>query len=92
MAGVAQLGRDPQILASVGVVAAEAARRMAQRAPRQTGGAAASIHAEPDPAMPGYRVGWDVRHFYLSFAELGTEDQPARPFARPTADEFNSRR
>lgn len=92
-AALAQLASDPQVLAAVGEFAEDqVAARMRARADSVLGGSSAgpeSIHAEPapDPA-DGFRVSWDRRHFYLSFAELGTEHEPARPFARPTADEF----
>lgn len=89
---VKALARDPGVLRQTGVTADEAARRIAGRAPRNTGAAARSIHAEPDLDGAGFRVGWDREHFYLSFAELGTEHQPATPFARPVADEINRSR
>jgi HK97 gp10 family phage protein len=85
------LGTDPGVLAGVGLIAEAAAAVMRERAPKDTGEGAASIHAEPDPDEPGFRVGWDPDSFYLLFHEYGTEHQPARPFARPTADEFNRR-
>lgn len=92
LSAVAALARDPQVLQDMQEVADAVAERMRQRAPRDTGAGAASIRAEFDAAIPGYRVGWDEQHFYLGFYETGTEHQPARPFARPTADEFTSRR
>lgn len=91
-AAVRRLDRDPAVLRQVQAVAEEAADRIEARAPKRTGGGARSVHSEPDPTQPGFRVGWDRQHFYLSFAELGTEDQPARPFARPVADEINRSR
>lgn len=90
-AAIDALASDPEVLAGVGEVADRVAERMAARAPKDTGGGAESIHAEPDPDEPGFRVGWDQDHFYLGFHELGTEHQPARPFARPAADEFGAR-
>ena len=68
-------------LLDVGDQVAEAA---AQRAPKRTGAGAASIHAElaDVDGQPECRVSWDEDHFYLAFHELGTEDQPARPFLR----------
>lgn len=89
---VKALEHDPRVVAQTGRNAAEVARRIAARAPRDTGAGASSIHAEPDPQGRGFRVGWDKAHFYLSFAELGTERQPATPFARPVADEINRSR
>lgn len=90
-AAIETLVSDPEVLRGVGEVADQVAERMAARAPKDTGGGADSIHAEPDPDEPGFRVSWDEDHFYMSFHELGTEHQPARPFARPAADEFGGR-
>jgi HK97 gp10 family phage protein len=89
-AAIDALASDPQVLAAVGEIADAVADRMRERAPKDTGAGAESIHAEPAPdAADGFRVSWDEDHFYMGFAELGTEHQPATPFARPTADEFN---
>jgi HK97 gp10 family phage protein len=85
------LDSDPGILAAVEQVAEAAAELMRKRAPKDTGEGAESIHVEPDDDEPGFRIGWDPDHFYMLFPEFGTEHQPARPFMRPTADEFNSR-
>lgn len=86
------LASDPRILAAIDdQVNPEIVARMRHRAPKDTGGGAESIHAEPDPDEPGFRIGWDEDHFYMSFHEFGTQHQPAQPFARPTADEFNRR-
>lgn len=85
---VRALESDPAVLAAVGDAADAVAERMRQRAPKATGAGARSIHAEPDPDEPGFRVSWDRDHFYMAFAELGTERQAATPFARPAADEF----
>lgn len=92
LAAVKALDRDRDVLQTLQAPADAAAAMMARRAPKDTGGGARSIHAELDPGLPGWRVGWDKAHFYLSFAELGTEHQPARPFARPVADEINRAR
>jgi len=88
-AAIDALSKDPAMLAALHAVAEAAAERMRQRAPTSTGAGAASIHAEPDPDGESYRVGWDRDHFYMSFVEFGTESDHARPFARPTVDEFN---
>ncbi len=83
------LASDGAVLAAIDEqVATPLAERMADAAPKDTGAGAASIASRPDPDTPGFRVGWDREHFYLSFHELGTAQQPARPFARPAADEF----
>ena len=90
-AALDSLATDPGVLAGVEQVAEAAAGKMRGRAPKDTGEGAASIHVEPDPDDPGFRIGWDPDHFYMLFPEFGTEQQPARPFMRPTADEFNRR-
>ena len=90
-AALKDLERDPTVLAAVGQVAEAAAKKMRNRAPKRTGAGAESIHVEPDEDNPGFRIGWDVQHFYMTFDEFGTQKEPARPFMRPTADEFTSR-
>jgi HK97 gp10 family phage protein len=66
---------------------AEAAKA---RAPRRTGKGADSIHAErTGPAE--YKVSWDQEHFYMQFAELGTEKETARPFLRSALDTIGGR-
>lgn len=86
---------DPDVDAAIGDVADGVAEEIAARARRVLGGSDAgpdSIHAEPAEDGPGFDVSWTEEHFYLSFAELGTEHEQARPFARPVADEINRRR
>jgi HK97 gp10 family phage protein len=71
-------------------------------APADSGEGAASIHGEvhrghdsaahastytPETDAPIGYVSWDQDHFYLLFAEIGTEDQPATPFLRPALDQ-----
>lgn len=90
-AAIKALESDPGVLAGVADVAEAAARVMRNRAPKDTGEGAESIHVEPDPDDPGSRIGWDPDHFYMAFPEFGTEHEPARPFMRPTADDFNRR-
>jgi len=91
-AAIAALASDPNVLAAIDAqINPMVVATMQRRAPKDTGAGAESIHSEPDPDEPGFRIGWDPDHFYLSFHEFGTEHQPARPFARPTADEFNRR-
>ena len=91
-AAVKALQRDPGVLAAVeSQVIPAVVAEMKRRAPKDTGAGAESIGYEPDPDGHGFRVTWDKDHFYMAFPELGTEHQPARPFARPTADDFNRR-
>lgn len=58
-------------------------------APKATGEGAASIHAEIDSDDESVYadVSWDPDHFYMGFAETGTEHQPATPFLRPALDQ-----
>lgn len=67
------------------------AARMRERAPKETGAGAESIDFELDESGEFYRVTWGKDQFYMYFHEVGTIHLVARPFARPTADEFNSR-
>lgn len=62
----------------------------AEYAPKLTGLGAASIHCEVVDinGFPEARVSWTPEHFYLGFAELGTEHQRATPFLRRAADQF----
>jgi HK97 gp10 family phage protein len=60
------------------------------RAPRRTGKGADSIHAERTGPTE-YKVSWDKEHFYMQFAELGTEKEPPRPFLRPALDTIGGR-
>lgn len=56
----------------------------------ETGEGAASIHAEPitdEDGRPAVGVGWDEKHFYMLFGEIGTEHQPATPFLRPALEQ-----
>jgi HK97 gp10 family phage protein len=57
-------------------------------APKRTGAGAASIHAEveSDDQSAYADISWDPQHFYMFFAEVGTEHESARPFLRPALD------
>jgi HK97 gp10 family phage protein len=59
-------------------------------APKDTGAGAASIHCEVIDVngFPEARVSWTPEHFYMGFAELGTQHQRATPFLRRAADSF----
>lgn len=82
-----QILRDPGLDAAVHAAADAVVEDARDRAPKQTGAGAESIHAEQvDETPPTYRVSWDPDHFYMGFHELGTEHEPARPFLRPAAD------
>lgn len=68
----------------------QVAHEAARRAPKRTGAGAKSIHPEvirgPEPEV---RVSWDQQHFYLAWAELGSEHQAPEPFLRPAAHQFD---
>ncbi|MGI8682073.1 MAG: HK97-gp10 family putative phage morphogenesis protein [Mycobacteriales bacterium] len=89
------------LLQEVGDMVAD---RASEHAPKDSGEGAASIHAEvhrgddatafpstftPEDDVPTAYIGWDEDHFYMGFAETGTEHQPARPFLRPALDQTN---
>lgn len=65
------------------------AARAAAKAPKLTGGGAESIQAvvSEDTDGPYVDVSWDSDHYYMRFAETGSEHQPATPFLRPALDE-----
>lgn len=42
----------------------------------------------PADDLPTAYVGWGEEHFYLGFAEVGTEHQAATPFLRPALEQF----
>lgn len=87
---VAAATRGPdveQALLDLGIAVAETAAALA---PKDSGGGASSIRAEVVrvAGVPEVRVSWDRDHFYMAFAEFGTEDQTATPFLRPAAGRF----
>jgi hypothetical protein len=80
-AAVESLTTERLVFLAVGEVADQLAQAIAARAPKRSGDSAASIHAEPAPLpADGYRVSWDRRHFYLSFANTGTRSERSRHF------------
>lgn len=64
---------------------------MRRLAPENTGKGADSIDYELDESGEFWRISWGKAHFYMYFSEVGTDDEPARPFMRPVADRFNTR-
>lgn len=82
--------------AVVGVAGLKAMRSIARQvvprakimAPKDTGEGADSItyrtHRGPDGVS--IRIGWDRKHFYMLFPEIGTSEMPARPFLRPALE------
>lgn len=87
------------LMQEVGEEVAEHARALALT---DDGDGAASIHAETHRGAPSSAfsskytpedeglityVSWDQDHFYMLFAEIGTEHQVATPFLRPALDQ-----
>ncbi len=82
------LDQLPEALAAMLDLGVEVANDAAALAPKRTGAGARSIRAEYATAADGgreVRVSWDRDHFYMGFAEFGTEHQRATPFLRPAA-------
>lgn len=78
--------KDPGVIRRQLELGWEIAGLAARLAPKETGGGAKSIRAEVIRAEDGdeeVRVSWDRDHFYMYFAEVGTQHQSARPFLRP---------
>ncbi len=86
------LDQLPEALAAMLDLGVEVANDAAALAPKRTTLGAQSIRAEyaigPDGRRE-VRVSWDRDHFYMSFAEFGTEHQRATPFLRPAAAKHN---
>ena len=81
------LKRHPQVEHDCEQAALAVVDDAQDRAPKDTGFGASTIHHEPVGDEPStFRVGWSPDAFYLRFHELGSEHQPARPFLRPAAD------
>lgn len=70
--------------------AARVVARAQHDAPKLTGRGAASIHSETftddTGTYEGVGISWDAEHYYMLFAEVGTEHEAARPFLRPAMD------
>lgn len=87
------LDQLPGALAAMLDLGVDVANDAAALAPKRTGAGARSIRAEYAAAVDGgreVRVSWDRDHFYMSFAEFGTEHQRATPFLRPAAAKHNT--
>ncbi|MEV6798541.1 hypothetical protein AB0M91_09355 [Micromonospora rifamycinica] len=87
---IALLGDSAEVGNLTTQVAWGLAREAQAHALRQTGRGAGSIQAWPgrDGTGPYTDVSWDQDHFYMSFAEWGTGDRPARPALRPALDRY----
>lgn len=86
----ADVKTDPAVAAELLQVGDRVARLAADLAPKRTGAGARSIHAELAGAAgdPEVHVSWDRTHFYMLFAEVGTEHERAEAFLRRAANEF----
>lgn len=75
-----------ELLQDIGDGIAELA---ASNAPKLSGAGAASIAAVVSGAGRDKHVdvSWSPEHFYMGFAETGTEHQAATPFLRPALDQ-----
>jgi HK97 gp10 family phage protein len=75
-------------------VALDAGAQMAEYArllaPKLTGEGARSIEAYPGHDAAGWfaDVSWDQTHFYMIFAEYGTQFRPEETFIRPAMDRY----
>lgn len=86
---LADLVEGSEGVAMLQAVGDEIAALAADKAPKRTGQGAASIQAvvSADEVGPHADISWDRDHFYMGFAETGTEHEAARPFLRPALDE-----
>lgn len=86
---VAELADRPEAVAMLEDVGEQVADRARELAPKVTGAGAASIQGQVGSDDEGAYadVSWDQDHFYMGFAELGTEHQPPTPFLRPALDQ-----
>lgn len=90
-AAIEDLGSDEDVQAFLQEeVGDPLAADAADLAPKASGEGAASIQAEVgvDTESAYVDVSWDKDHFYMGFAESGTERQPPTPFLRPALDSF----
>jgi HK97 gp10 family phage protein len=87
---LADLKRDSRTTSAMLQDGWEVARVAALLAPKRTGQSARSIRAElvTVGGVPEVRISWDKDHFWMGFAELGTQHQRATPFLRPAAARY----
>jgi hypothetical protein len=81
-AAIARLAESPAVRTAILDAGQSLVPGAQSRAPKDTGGGAFSIYAEPvlDEGEWTARVSWDREHYYMSFSQLGTRSLPARPF------------
>lgn len=77
-------GQAREAFQRVGDRVADVARHNAPRGHPSHGGAE-SIHAVAVLGPNGWtvQISWDLRHYYMTFSEVGTVHMHARPFLRP---------
>lgn len=91
---VVKFASDPDVmgdLEDIGLLD-EIVAEIKRRAPRDTGEGADTIDWELDESGEFFRISWGKDAFYLYFHEVGTIHLAARPFMRPVADQYTSRR
>lgn len=93
-AAVARFGSDRNLMRDLedSGLLNEIVAEMRRLAPRNSGEGADSIDWEIDESGEFFRIAWGKDHFYMYFHEVGTVHLAARPFMRPVADQYNSRR
>lgn len=91
---VIRFGKDADLLRELedSGLLDEIVAEMQRQAPRDTGEGADSIAWELDESGEFFRISWGKDQFYMYFHEVGTIHLAARPFMRPVAGQFNSRR
>ena len=88
---VRRLVRHPKVRRRLVADVAKIVATAQALAPKDTGGGAASIHAEGPDSQGAWRIGADQEHYYMDLQELGTVDFPPQPFLRPAADRYRKR-
>lgn len=88
-AAIEDLGYDDDVEELLDDITEQVVSLAQEKAPKDTGDGADSIHGEAGTDADGAYVdiSWDDEHFYMAFHELGTEHQPATPFLRPALDQ-----
>lgn len=91
---IAALTQTPTVKRQVRKVAAAVRTEARRRVPVASGNLKRNIAVENvydrETRMVHFRVGFRPRAFYGGFVELGSLNEPARPFLRPAADAVQS--
>lgn len=85
---IRQLESSPEMRRLVLAIAEPVARDAARDAPKKTGAAAGSIHAEAELVDGAWTadVSWDRQHYYLGFHDLGSRFLPGTHFLELALD------